>query len=92
MKHWKETVLKSGHIKWERPPIKNIEDGKLDILVTIRLTSLFESQAKYSYSEGIRTMMELLIQSQTQKRVIKVTDIVKMLNDCGFPELAKEIH
>lgn len=92
MKHWKETVFKSEQIKWKRPPIKNIKDGKLDILITIPLTSLFEAQARHAYIEGMRSMMEMLIQSQTEKRVIEVTDIVKLLNDCGFPELAKEIQ
>jgi hypothetical protein len=87
MKHWKETVIKQEQIKWKRPPIKNIKDGKLDIILTIPLTGLFEAQAKHSYLEGMQSVMELLIQSQKEKTSIEQADIIKMLNTCGFPEL-----
>lgn len=92
MKHWKETIIKSKEIKWKRPPIKTIEDNKLDVIVTIPLTALFEAQAERSFAEGMLEMLRFHIQSQNDKKLIDVADLVKLFNECGFPRIAKRFN
>ena len=90
--HWKETVIKSKSIKWKLPKVKSIEDGKLDVTLTLPLTSLFEYQAKTAFAQGMMTMMQFHIQSQTNNKLIGTADIIKLFNDCGLPEIANKIH
>jgi len=92
MKHWKETVIKSEQMKWKRPPIKNIDDGKLDVIITIPLTELFEAQAKGSFAEGMLSMMQFHMKSQTDEKYIGMTDIVKLFKDAGLPEIAAKFE
>lgn len=87
MRHWKDTVLKSNQIKWKRPPIKNIEDGKLDILITIPLTSLFEIQAKTAFADGMLAMLKFHIENET----IKAEDLIKFFTDCGLSEIGERL-
>ena len=89
--HWKDTLIKSKTIKWKRVTPKTIEDGKLDFTLTLPLTSLFEYQAKAAFAQGMMTMMQFHIQSQTDNKLIKIEDIVKLFNDCGLPEIAEQL-
>jgi len=84
MKHWKETLLKSENIKWTRPRIKNIKDGKLDFNLTIPFTGLFESQARQSFAEGMIEMLKFHIHHDNNKP-IEFDEIVQLFEDCGLP-------
>ena len=90
MKHWKDTIIESGQIKWKRPRVKGIEDGKLDVYITIPLTSLFEAQAKKSFAAGMFRMMEFHVRKQGEGAVIELSDLMKLFNDCGLPEIARQ--
>lgn len=90
MKNWKDTVIKSESIKWKRVTPKTITDGKLDIDLHLPLTALFEAQAKNSFAYGMMTMMQFHTQSQRDNKLIEVGDIIKLFNDCGLPEIAKQ--
>ena len=90
--HWTETIIKSKSIKWKRVIPKTIEDGKLDFTLNLPLTSLFEYQAKSSFAQGMMAMMQFHIQSQTDSKLIEVDDLIKLFNDCGLPEISKQLH
>ena len=87
--HWKDTVIKSSQIKWRNIKPKSIDDGKLDFDLHIPFTNLFERQAKISFAQGMMTMMQFHTQSQTDKKLIEISDVVKLFNECGLPEIAK---
>lgn len=89
--HWKDTVLKSKEIKWVRPRIKNIEDGKLDVNLNIPLTQLIEGQAKLSFTHGVVQALNFTADYQRNKRTIKTQDLLGFLNGCGLPELVDKI-
>ncbi len=89
--HWKETVIKSKSIKWKAPKLVKIPDGKLDIFLELPLASLFEDQAKQSFAHGMFAVMQFHAQrSQEDKKVIELSDLVKLFNECGLPEIAKQ--
>ena len=88
--NWKDTVIKSESIKWKRLTPKNVEDGKLDFIFTLPLTSLFEYQAKTAFAQGMMTMMQFHIQSQTDNKLIEGSDLIKLFNDSGLPEIARQ--
>ncbi len=91
--HWKETVLKSEQIKWKGPRIKNIADGKLDFNIHLPLTALFEDQAKQAFAHGMLTMYAFLTTDQHQEvKIITRADLSKLFQDCGLPEIAKQIE
>lgn len=91
MRHWKNTILKSNQIKWKRPPIKNIEDGKLDMLIKISLTSLFEIQAKTAFADGMLAMLEFHVKKQGENETIEIEDLIKFFTDCGLPEIGERL-
>lgn len=90
MKHWKETLIKSENIKWTRPRVKTIKDGKLDFILTVPVTSLFESQARQSFAEGMIEMLKFHIYHDAKP--IEFPEIVKLFGDCGLPEVAKALN
>jgi hypothetical protein len=75
--NYKDTVLKQNQIKWRRPPVKYIEDGKLDVVVSIPLTRVIEGQAQISFAWGCFEALSWL--GDTQQKQIKITS--KMLED-----------
>jgi len=92
MTHWKETVIKSKELLSKRPRWKIVEDGKSDILVTIPITDLLECQARRAFAAGMVTMMKFHLRGQNDKKTIEVADVVKLFNDCGLPEVAKQLE
>ena len=91
IEHWRDALATSREIKWKHPPIKNIEDGKLDIIITVPLTELFEAQTKRAFGYGMLAMMDFHIQKQIGKKRIEVQDIIDLFNNFGLPELTKQI-
>jgi hypothetical protein len=91
IEHWRDALATSKEIRWKRPPIKNIEDGKLDIIITIPLTELFEAQTKRAFGYGMLAMLDFHIQKQMNKKRIEVQDIIDLFNNFGLPEIAKQI-
>ena len=87
--NWRESVLKSHEVKWTRPIPKNIDDGKMDIIITLPLTALFEAQAKRSFAAGMDTAMKFFAKYLEGDKPIEVEDLVKFFADSGFPEKAK---
>lgn len=85
LKHWRDALATSKEIKWQRPHIKNVEDGKLDMKITIPLTELFEAQTKRAFGYGMLAMLDFHVH---REKPIKVEDIVKLFNDFGLPEIA----
>ena len=91
IKHWRDALADSGEIKWKRPPIKNIDDGKLDIIITVPLTELFEAQTKRAFGYGMLAMLAFHVQKQKGRKRIGVQDIVDLFNNFGLPEIAKHV-
>jgi len=91
IQHWKDALATSKEIKWKRPPIKNIEDGKLDIIVTVPLTELFEAQTKRAFAYGMLAMLDFHVQKQKGYKPIEVQDIIELFNKFGLPELANQM-
>ena len=87
--NWKETVLKSSEIKWRRPKMKSVDDGKLDFIIHLPLTNLFRRQAKRAFSHGVAATLAFIAKHQESGRPIETSDIVAFLNECDLPELAK---
>ena len=75
--NYKDTVLKQSQIKWRRPPVKYIEDGKLDVVVSIPLTKVIEGQAQISFAWGCFEVLSWL--GDTQQKQIQITP--KMMED-----------
>jgi len=90
IEHWRDALADSSEIKWKRPPIKNIEDGRLDIIITVPLTELFEAQTKRAFGYGMIAMMDFHIQKQMSKKRIEVQDIIDLFNNFGLPEIARQ--
>jgi len=86
--HWKDTLIKSEELNWERPLVKHIADGKMDIQVNIPLTDLFEAQAKWAFAGGMITMLKFYVQKQ--EGTIGNADLIKLFEDCGLPEAANQ--
>ena len=89
MKHWRETLIKSEDIKWNRPRVKTIKDGKLDFILTVPITNLFEGQARQSFAEGMVEMLKFHINHDAKP--IEFPEIVKLFKDCGLPEVARAL-
>jgi len=90
MTHWQDILLKSKQIKWGSIKPKSLEDGKLDFILTLRLTALFETQAKLSFAYGVLTTLQFLAQKQTiDKETITTESLKEFLTECGLPELVK---
>ena len=85
--HWKDTVIKSEQILWKRPKIKTIKDNKLDFILTLPFTNLFEQQAKHSFFEGVRVTMEFIRDKEGE---FGVSDINDFLIDCGYAEVLED--
>ncbi len=90
--HWKETVIKQRQIKWKPLKVANVEDGKLDIILTIPLTNLIEGATKSAFTHGMLTMLQFHIQKGREKKIIEVPDLVKLFIESGLPEVAKELE
>lgn len=91
IKHWRDALAESKEIKWKRPPIKNIEDGKLDIIITVPLTELFEAQAKRAFGYGMLAMLDFHVRRSNDEKPIEVEELVKVFTDFGLPELATKL-
>lgn len=91
IKHWRDALATSKEIKWKRPPIKNIEDGKLDIIITVPLTELFESQTKRAFAYGMLAMLDFHVHRSEHDNPIEVKELVKLFNDFGLPEIATQL-
>lgn len=88
IKHWRDALATSKEIKWKRPPIKHIEDGKLDIIITVPLTELFEAQTKRAFGYGMIAMLDFHVRKQKDDKLIEVQDIIDLFNRFGLPEIA----
>ena len=51
--NWRDTLIKNKDIQWKHPKIKYIEDGKVDMILTIPFTNILEQQAKLSFLKAI---------------------------------------
>ena len=91
IKHWRDALADSKEIKWKRPPIKNIDDGKLDIIITVPLTELFEAQTKRAFGYGMIVMLDWYIQRQKVRKPIEIQEITDMFTSFGVPEIANQI-
>ena len=89
--NWENTVIKSEDIKWKRPPIKNIKDGKLDIIITIPLTDLIRSQAKHSFMQGMSVVIDFFVKHQKENKPIEHDELVTLFKECNLPELVERI-
>jgi len=88
IEHWKDALATSKEIKWKRPPIKNIEDGKLDIIITVPLTELFEAQTKRAFGYGMIAMLDFHVQKHKGDKPIEVQDIIDLFTKFGLSEIA----
>lgn len=91
IKHWRDALATSKEIKWKRPPIKNIEDGKLDIIITVPLTELFESQTKRAFGYGMLAMLDYHVHRAENKKPIEVDELINLFNSFGLPEIARQL-
>ena len=89
--HWKDAMIKSSEFHWKKPLVENVEDGKLDVIVNIPLTSLYEKQAKRAFTHGMLTMLQFNVKKAEENSPIDISDLVKLFTDCGLPEIAKKI-
>jgi hypothetical protein len=89
-KHWRETVVRSEDLRWKRPQMELVEDGKADIRITIPLTKLLQQQAQLSYAEGMLTMLKFH-RGWPRGKPIQFSDIMKLLRDCGLGDIAKKM-
>ena len=89
--HWRDSLLKSEQVKWRRPPVKNIKDGKLDILITLPLTALFEVQAQRAFGDGMLAMATFQIKMYEANKVPQLTDFVKLFEEVGLPGYAEQL-
>ena len=87
--HWRETLIKSSDIAWKKLKPITTDDGKLDIILSLPLTTLFEQQAKRSFALGMNVVLQFLTQHHKENKPIEPEDIVKLLYDCGLPEKEK---
>lgn len=91
IKHWKDALATSKEIKWKRPPIKNIEDGKLDIIITVPLTELFEAQTKRAFGYGMLAMLDFNVHRSEDKKPIEIDELINLFNGFGLPEIAQQL-
>ena len=55
---WKDTVFKQSQIRWQNPEFKYVDDGNIDITLTILLTNLLEQQARQSFTIGVAEVLK----------------------------------
>jgi len=88
--NWKGTLLKNKNIKWKPAKVEYIKDEGLDFVIVFPLTSLFEAQAKASFSAGVLTALTWV--AQKQGKPIKKIDLIEFLADIELSELANQLH
>jgi hypothetical protein len=55
---YKNYLIKSKNVKWKPVEIKNVEDGKMDFILTIPLTEMFDNQAKAAFMGGVLALFK----------------------------------
>ena len=88
IKHWRDALVTTKEIKWKRPPIKNVEDGKLDIIITIPLAELFEAQTKRAFGYGMLAMLNFHVHRSEADKPIELEELINLFKEFGLPEIA----
>ena len=91
MAHWEDTLIKSSDIKWKRLRVTSTDDGKMDLDLHLPLTNLFRGQAKRSFEAGIAAAFQFHMKIYEESRPIEIEDLASFFNECGLPELAKQV-
>lgn|GEM_PF-4746412 len=91
IRHWRDALFTEKEIKWKRPPIQNIDDGRLDVIITVPLTELLEAQTQRAFGYGMIAMLNFHIERLKTKCPIDPQDIVDLFTSFGLPEIAEQI-
>ena len=89
--HWRDALIDSKEIKWNHSPIENIDDGKLDIIITVPLTQLFEAQTQRAFGCGMIAALNFFAERQKSKGPIDPQELVDLFTSSGVPEIAEQI-
>lgn len=73
---YKATVIKNQDIKWKHPKIEYIEDGKVDMILTIPLTGILELQAFRSFAAGAKAVFTFF-QDNQNRSIEEVKELLK---------------
>ena len=84
MVNYKDTILAQKQIKWKRPPAKVIDDGRVDIIITIPLTEILDLQAKTSYFAGANEIFKFIIEKLLNHEEFDEDEIKNKLRDMGL--------
>lgn len=84
MGSYKDTILKQEQIKWKRPPVKIINDDKVDLIITIPLTEILDCQAKTSYFAGANEIFKYIMSVIDEKKIINEDDVKSKLREMGL--------
>jgi hypothetical protein len=85
--NYKDTILKQSQIKWHRPPVKYIDDGKLDLVLNIPLTAVIEGQAEQSFFLGACQALGWIGEMQESKEPITQKMLDVKLKEWGIYKL-----
>ena len=81
---YQDTILTDEQIQFRPLPVKRIEDGKVDIVVTIPLTNLLEAQAKASFFVGITECFKWFMRSFGDNKIPTEEDVKLQLAEWGL--------
>ena len=81
--NWKDTLIDFSKVSWAIPEMKNSEDGKVDIILTIPITDLLYGQAKKSFLMGIKEYHDLIMSLGDDKEEAQ-KKLAEKLKEWGF--------
>jgi hypothetical protein len=83
---WQDTIIKQTEFEWKSPKFKQVDDNKLDIIVTIPLQSLIEAQAKRSFQNGVIAMLYFTAQAPEKDGKITTESLLEQFKEWEMPE------
>lgn len=82
--NYKETIIKKENIKIKPLPVKWVDDGKVDIIMTIPLTAFLDAQAKQAFFAGAKDMFEFFVETIAKNKIPSEEDMKAKLREMGM--------